>query len=560
METRRLILFGMLAFVIMSLWQRWQHDYPNADTSATLSQQQLNTQNNLLPQEPLESGKAVPVQHIVSSSRTEKPTLVHVKTDVLDIDIDLLRGDVVQASLLQYPVSIDEKNKPFTLLSSTPNARYVAKSNVLTKNNTGLIEIPLHYTSKQQQYTLAEHNNMLDVILQARDSDGLAVKKTFTFKRGSYLIETQFDLDNQSNSDWKGYITMQILQSSPQEDKSSLFHIGTYTGASYGNPPKSNYNKVSFSDITKTNLNQPVNGGWIAMQQHYFLSAWIPDSKEKNVFYTRHAEDDYLIGYVSQPIVLLPKQTQSSKAALYLGPEDTNSLQLIAPGLDLTVDYGILWFLSSFLFSLMTWIYQVVGNWGWSIVLVTILIKLIFYRLSAKSYRSMASMKKLQPKLLALRERLGDDKAKLSQATMALYREEKVNPLGGCLPILVQIPVFIALYWVLLESVALRQAPFILWIHDLTSADPYHVLPVIMGLTMLIQQRLNPAPPDPMQAKMMMFLPILFTALFWSFPAGLVLYWTVNNGLSILQQWYITRQYGDNAPLQVELKDKKTKK
>ena len=233
---------------------------------------------------------------------------------------------------------------------------------------------------------------------------------------------------------------------------------------------------------------------------------------------------------------------------MYLGPEITDVLKSIAPGLDLTVDYGWLWFLSSLLFSLMKSIYSFVGNWGLSIILVTLLIKLAFFRLSATSYKSMASMRKLQPKLLALRERYGDDKAKISQATMELYKQEKVNPLGGCLPIVIQIPVFIALYWVLLESVQLRQAPFVFWIHDLAMPDPYHILPVIMGMTMLIQQKLNPAPPDPMQAKVMMFLPIVFTGLFWNFPSGLVLYWIVNNSLSILQQWYITRKYSDNKP------------
>ena len=249
---------------------------------------------------------------------------------------------------------------------------------------------------------------------------------------------------------------------------------------------------------------------------------------------------------MGQAINLKPGEQQSVGSQLYLGPETADILKAIAPGLDLTIDYGWLWFISSLLFSLMSMIYHLVGNWGWSIVLVTCLIKLAFYRLSATSYRSMAGMRQLQPKLQALREKFGDDKAKMSQATMEMYKQEKVNPLSGCLPMIVQIPVFIALYWVLVESVELRQAPFIFWIKDLASPDPWHVLPLIMGATMFIQQRLNPAPPDPMQAKLMMFLPVLFTGLFWNFPAGLVLYWTVNNTLTILQQWYITRKYTSN--------------
>jgi len=296
--------------------------------------------------------------------------------------------------------------------------------------------------------------------------------------------------------------------------------------------------------MSKANLQVDATGGWIAMQEHYFLTAWIPKADVKNVFYTRSMNNDYTIGAVSLPIQLNPGQNTTLGAKLYIGPEDTKTLAGLAPGLDMTVDYGFFWFVSDPLFKIMSAINQVLGNWGWTIVLMTLLIKAIFYRLSARSYRSMAGMRKLQPKLLALKERYGDDKAKLSQATMELYRQEKVNPLGGCLPILVQIPVFIGLYWVLLESVELRQAPFIFWIRDLSVMDPYHVLPLIMGGTMFVQQKLNPAPPDPVQAKLMMFLPLLFTALFWSFPAGLVLYWIVNNTLSILQQWYITRKYG----------------
>jgi YidC/Oxa1 family membrane protein insertase len=373
----------------------------------------------------------------------------------------------------------------------------------------------------------------------------LVVKKEFVFTKGRYLIEVNYNIVNNSDVEFKGYLNTQLLRSSPTEDKSSVFHVGSYTGASYSNPGVHRFQKVSFSDMTKTNLDADAKGGWIAMQQHYFLSAWIPDSTSDNKFYTRALNNDYTIGAVSQALTIKPSEQKLIGSKLYIGPEITSELKEIAPALDLTVDYGILWFLSSFLFLLMKGIYNFVGNWGWSIVLVTVFIKLAFYRLSATSYKSMAGMRKLQPKLQALRERYGDDKAKISQATMELYKQEKVNPLGGCLPIVIQIPVFIALYWVLLESVELRQAPFIFWIRDLASADPYHVLPLIMGGTMFIQQKLNPAPPDPMQAKVMMALPILFTGLFWNFPSGLVLYWIVNNTLSIVQQWYITRKFSD---------------
>lgn len=550
METRRIILLAALSFIVISLWHAWEHDYPTLPTQQ-LTEAANQPSQNLLPALPDTQGATVPLAATSAVEASPLPSqsfpnrIIHVKTDVLALDIDLSRGDIVQAALLKYPVSVEEKNQPFVLLYDKPGEQYIAKSSLLEKEAAGLKDIVFNYESNGNNYELSGQE--LQVTLTGQTADGLTVRKVFHFTKGSYLIQVHYDIVNNSPNLWKGYLNTQLLRSSPKEDKSSLFHIGTYTGASYSNPPNNRYKKLSFSDISKNNFTQDANGGWIAMQQHYFLSAWVPPAQSQNTLYTRHANNDYVIGSVSQAIQLQPQQSQKVSSRLYLGPETASTLKEIAPGLDLTVDYGWLWFLSSLLFSLMKAIYQLVGNWGWAIVLVTVLIKLAFYRLSAKSYRSMAGMRKLQPKLQALRDRYGDDKAKLSQATMELYRQEKINPLGGCLPILVQIPVFIALYWVLLESVELRQAPFIFWIKDLAAADPYHILPVIMGITMFIQQRLNPAPPDPMQAKIMMFLPVLFTGLFWNFPAGLVLYWIINNTLSILQQWYITKKYGDEA-------------
>ena len=287
-------------------------------------------------------------------------------------------------------------------------------------------------------------------------------------------------------------------------------------------------------------------GGWAAMQQHYFLSAWIPEQNQENLFYTHtQGSDLYTVGIRGPDVKVAPGTQTITQAKLYVGPELTEQLKQLAPHLDMTVDYGWLWFISDILYWLLAKMYLLMGNWGFAIIAVTVLIKLLFYPLSAASYRSMSKMRALQPKIAMLRERYGDDRQKLTQETMALYRRDKINPFGGCLPILVQIPIFIALYWVLVESVQLRQAPFIFWIHDLSVKDPYFILPILMGITMVIQQRMNPAPPDPTQAKVMMMLPIVFTLLFMNFPAGLVLYWVVNNGLSILQQWYIMRQYSD---------------
>ncbi|MDI9817992.1 MULTISPECIES: membrane protein insertase YidC [unclassified Legionella] len=554
MDIRRVILYAALALIVYSLWMTWQQDYPPPAPRQTISEPAAAIQTkdgSLLPDMAKGQMKEPAEQPAISKNEeaVKRPSkAIQVTTDVLNLTIDLLHGDIVGAQLLDYPVSVEQKDRPITLLQDQNNERYVANSSLFVTSNQTIKNVDFNFSSEQSSYELTADKDDLIVGLEGRTADGLAVRKEFHFVRGSYLIQVKYILDNEGENAWKGYMNTQLLRSSPKEDKSSIFHIGSYTGASYSSPGVHRYQKVPFSAMTKANLDVNSQGGWIAMQQHYFLSAWVPDSDSRNVFYTRAVGEDYTIGAVSQPITVEPGAQKKISSKLYVGPEITSVLKGIAPGLDLTVDYGWLWFLSSFLFMLMKAIYSVVGNWGWAIVLVTVLIKLAFYRLSATSYKSMAGMRKLQPKLQALRERYGDDKAKMSQATMELYRQEKVNPLGGCLPILIQIPVFIALYWVLLESVELRQAPFIFWIKDLAAADPYHVLPIIMGGTMLIQQKLNPAPPDPMQAKIMMFLPLLFTALFWNFPSGLVLYWIVNNTLSILQQWYITRKYSDDKP------------
>lgn len=553
MDIRRVILYMALALVSLSLWNSWQTDYPPKPAEHTINQQ--NAGQPLLPQmtsASTDSDSAL-INPGATQTTRQSASLVQVKTDVLDVAIDLQQGDVVSGNLLDYPLSVDEKNKPFSLLKDQADERYVANSSLLIANGQTVTPLNVEYTTERSTYELAPEQKQLVVTLKGTRDDGLAVSKEFIFTKGSYLIDVNYKIVNKGTREWTGYMNTQLLRSSPKEDKGSMFQVGSYTGASYSEPGKHRYQKISFGDMSKANLDVDSKGGWIAMQQHYFLTAWVPDANSTNKFYTRAVNKDYTIGAVSQPIVLQPEEQKTVSAQLYVGPEITSVLKDIAPSLDLTVDYGILWFVSSLLFSLMKAIYNVVGNWGWSIVLVTVLIKLAFYRLSATSYKSMAGMRKLQPKLQALRERYGDDKAKISQATMELYKQEKVNPLGGCLPIIIQIPVFIALYWVLLESVELRQAPFIFWIKDLAAADPYHVLPLIMGATMLIQQKLNPAPPDPMQAKVMMFLPVLFTGLFWNFPSGLVLYWIVNNTLSILQQWYITRKYSDEKPTKKKL-------
>jgi len=540
MEIRRVVLGALLAFAGYALWHAWSEDYPKTEVHYHPSVPGAHTQKSkgLLPN--LSSSAHGEPSSVPISEASHKRT-ISVKTDLLDLKIGLDEGDVTYAALLDYSNAMDDST-PFVLLSDDGRQRYIAKSQLLTQRSGQVQALDIIYDASAETFSLDSEQNELQVVLNGRTQDGVSVSKVYTFKRGSYLIDVTYKIQNQSENLWKGYFNTQLVRTLPKEDKSTPFHIGSYTGASYSNPGHHRYQKLSFKDMLKKPLDVSVDGGWLAMQQHYFLSAWIPPSDVSTKFYSSVSGGDYAIGSVTNPIELKPQEAAASSSELYLGPEVAETLKSIAPGLDLTIDYGWLWFISSMLFSVMKFIYNFIGNWGWAIVLVTVFIKLMFYRLSAKSYQSMANMRQLQPKLQALRDRYGDDKAKISQETMALYREEKVNPLSGCLPLIIQIPVFIALYWVLVESVELRQAPFVFWIKDLALPDPYHVLPLIMGGTMFVQQKLNPAPPDPMQAKLMMFLPVLFTALFWNFPSGLVLYWTVNNSLTILQQWYITRK------------------
>ena len=338
----------------------------------------------------------------------------------------------------------------------------------------------------------------------------------------------------------------------------------SYTGVSYSTP-QIPYEKLKLKTIASDGFKKNIKDGWIAMQQPYFLTAWIPE-RNKSFHYYAHTSTPtqgdlshliYTMGYVSPEVTVAPHATSTQKARIFIGPEVSSRLKQAAPGLKYTIDYGWLAPISIFLFWIMMKIDFVVGNWGWTIILVTLLIKLVLYYPSALSYRSMARMRSVAPRLKALKERYGDDKQAISKATMEIYKEEKVNPVGGCLPMLVQVPIFFALYYVLLESVQLRQAPFIFWIHDLSAKDPYYILPVLMGISMFVQQRLNPAPPDPTQAKVMMFMPLIFTVVFLNFPVGLVLYWLTNNCVSILQQWYIMKTFDAKAD---ERKRKKKKK
>lgn len=549
MELTRVLLICLLFLFGFLLWNAWQNDYPTHPQVT-------------LPVEPAGS-HFQPVSVIQTATTPTKTTipavatkalqqgqrLVQVRTDVLDITIDTLGGNIVQTKLLKYPQQL-HSTEPYVLLSDDPSKLYVAQSGLVSNQGPDKIQGQALYTTSQSNYTLAPDQNQLTVNLKWKNNAGVTVTKQFIFQRNAYVIGVNYQIDNRSTAPWNGQFYAQLERKKVPPPEHSFFGINPYIGGAISTPDKP-YQKISFDRMAEQNLNLPTTGGWVAYLEHYFLSAWIPNNLQPLTYYTHTNDGLYTLGMLSQLFAVDAGKQANMGAKLYTGPESTEQLQAVAPHLDLTIDYGILWFISTALFWLLKKIYDVVGNWGWSIVLVTVLIKLAFYHLSAKSYRSMAAMRTLQPKLLALKERYGDDRQKLTQATMELYKAEKVNPLGGCLPVIVQIPVFIALYWVLLESVELRQASF-LWIHDLGQHDPYYILPIVMGLTMYIQQKLNPPPPDPMQAKMMQFLPIFFTFLFLNFPAGLVVYWVVNNTLSILQQWYITRS--------VELANERKKK
>ena len=555
METQRLLLVVALGLILFMIWDAWEkYQNPPPPTTQTIAgEAKPSAAAGEVPSAEVPEGgpaatrskaAAVPDQRIGVLQYGDR---IEVKTDVYHAVIDSFGGDLRIVDLLQYPVSLDEPDKPFRLMNDTLPQLFVAQSGFAKRRPTAdgsLVTAPNHttrYRVQQTRYVLPDGQEALDVTLDWTSPEGVRFVKSYTFRRGEYLIEVRHRIENPTARIWRGNYYQQ-LQKSGETVKMGIGSTYTYTGGVlYDNEDK--YQKISFDDMREEPLNKTVKGGWAAMIQHYFLGAWIPPQDARLNYYTLAlAQERFVLGMkMVDETVVAPGKSQELVDRLFVGPKLQHVLEKIAPGLELTVDYGILTIIAKPIFWLLEFIHRFVGNWGWSIILLTILIKLAFYKLSEKSYKSMAQMRKLQPKLAALKERYGDDKQKLQQAMMEMYKKEKINPLGGCLPILVQIPVFIALYWVLLESVELRQAPWILWIRDLSTRDPYFVLPILMGITMFIQQKLNPAPVDPIQAKVMTFLPIVFTFFFLFFPSGLVLYWVVNNTLSIAQQWYITR-------------------
>ncbi|MEO6023633.1 MAG: membrane protein insertase YidC [Burkholderiales bacterium] len=537
METQRLVALFVFFFSGFLLWNAWQKQH--MPVTPVISQPAGDATTTV----PSQAGTAptanpTAITAMPADTKIEHGERIRINTDFLTAEIDTVGGDLRRIQLAKH-LAAEDKSGPMTLFTDSGPQIYVAQSGLL---GNGLPTHNSRYKSDALLYKLEDGKDLLTFKLSTEAADGSIITKQYTFHRGSYLIDLSYAIENKSTAAIKPDAYFQFLKFG-EIASASPFGINTFSGPAVYTEQKK-FQKITFADIDKGKLDFPQksNNGWLAMLQHYFVAAWLPKNGVEREFFTKKVADKLYASGVIVPIgEIAPGATGSVAVPLYVGPQEVEKLAKLAPGLDLSIDYGWLTVIASPLFKVLSFIHGWVGNWGIAIILLTCLIKLIFFPLSAASYKSMAKMKVLGPKLQKLKEQYGDDKQKLNQAMMELYKTEKVNPLGGCLPIVIQIPVFISLYWVLLAAVELRHAPFFGWIKDLSAADPFYVLPIIMGATMLLQTKLNPTPPDPIQAKVMMFMPIVFSFMFLWFPSGLVLYWTVNNLLSIWQQWQINR-------------------
>ena len=561
MDIQRIVLFAGLAIVSYLMVLAWNEDYHQPPETAQVAESQPsqtagnmgNSDNMVLPEDSSaqvdgdgefttpETGQAV-----ISSTETTTAVsdqFITVRTDVYDLQIDRVSGNLVKARLLDYDDTLNSE-KPLTLLNNTQNRLYVLESGLIgrdgpdsRKNGSAPV-----YSADAASYELVEGDNQLQVDLTYTSDNGVQITKRYEFERNSYEIGVKYLVENQSSEQWQANFTGKIVRNqSPDPTSQTSMGIQAFLGLVISSP-EDPYEKFDFGDLQENQINQSVTNGWLAFLQHYFLSAWVPERDIPAQYQTTRRGPNYVMGFVYPATSVAPGETAEIGARAYVGPKIIERLEGMAPNLDRTVDFGWLFFISLPLFIILDWFHSLVGNWGVSIILLTVLVKAVFFHLSATSYKSMAKMRAVAPQLTRLKELYGDDRQRMSQEMMALYKREKINPLGGCLPILVQMPVFISLYWVLFESVQLRHAPFMLWIQDLSVMDPYFILPILMGASMFLQMSLNPTPPDPMQAKIMKMMPLIFTVFFLWFPAGLVLYWLVNNILSIAQQWYITRK------------------
>ncbi len=556
MDIKRYLLLAasaVLAVMLLSEWTSFKSEravnIPRDRIADVNTPTQISNDTNLpLSMEDQVLGEDIPSVSVISSDNpvTVADTVQHhirVTTDTLELVIDLHGGDIIELALRKFPEAIVSPDIPFVFLEQNATRTYVAQSGLVGPDgidNDGRAR----YQAIATEFSQTPGQTLQVDLSWIGDGSGVRVSKQFTFTPDSYLVGINYQVDNNSQFAWQAVPFAQLKRdnSAPPNADSSGFGLQPFLGAALTQPDE-RFTKFTFEDIAEEPFKKTLPGGWIALMQHYFVSAWIPDPEQSHNYSTRQTSSGFnIVGFTSPAVTVNPGESAQFGANIYAGPKDQYSLAEISPHLDLTVDYGWLWWIAQPLFWLLTQIQSVVVNWGFAIILLTVLVKAAFFRLSAASYRSMAKMRKAQPKMQSIREQYSDDKQKQSQAMMALYKKEKINPMGGCLPILIQMPVFIALYWVLMESVELRQAPFALWINDLSVMDPYFVLPLLMGASMFFMQKLNPPPPDPMQAKIMQWLPVMFTFFFLWFPAGLVLYWVCNNLLSMTQQWIITRR------------------
>lgn len=556
MESQRNFIIIGLAVVSYFLFVAWQQDYAPVQQPQVAQQQEIAQQTDVddfpdevstySPEEQGNNSEQLP-QDVEKESTVEATTsqLIDVETDVLKIQIDPRGGDIVLGQLKKYPEVQANPDVPLTIFRNSNGRTYTAMSGLVGKGMPESVKPRALFSSEQSTYVLSESDDSLSVTLSWTNEQGLTIQKIITFTRASYSIGVRYRIQNTTAEKISATFFGQLKRDQLPNEETSGGGLGirAYLGTAYSTKEQ-RYETYNFDDMNEANLNVTTEGGWIAYLQHYFISAWIPDQQKVNKISTLTPDGLGIIRIMSPRVTVQPGEILETGGQLYVGPKIQEELELIADGLDLTVDYGWLWWIGLPLFGLLNWFNSIIGSWGLAIIMVTITVKTVFYPLSNAQYRSFAKMRTIQPKITALKERIGDDRQKMSQAMMELYKKEKVNPLGGCLPLLVQMPVFIALYWVLLETVELRHAEFYFWIHDLSAKDPYFILPLLMGASMFLMQKMQPtaATMDPMQQKIMQFMPVIMTVFFLFFPSGLVLYWLVNNLLSIAQQLYVTRK------------------
>jgi YidC/Oxa1 family membrane protein insertase len=542
MDTQRLILFFIFSFSLLLLWDAWDKQSRPKPVPAPATQTMPAVPTPVKPAAAPGAGAAQSASVPAAAPAARGETL-RVQTDLLIAEIDTLGGTLSKVKLLKHKHA-DDQSKNLVLLG--PEHHYFAQSGLTGESGPNHRSL---WKARPGAHELAAGTSKLEVRLSAEGAGGVAVEKVFVFTRDSYIVDVTLEISNKGAAPISPYAYFQLTHDGKFESGGSSiaqsFGAQSYAGfAEYTEAQK--FQKIHFSDLDKgkSEYLRRAEDGWIAFVQHYFVAAWLPAVKAAREFVVERRQDGIYVGRVvlSGPEIA-PGASARIGAPLYVGPQEQYRLKAAAPGFDLVVDYGWLTIIAWPLFWLLEKFHALSGNWGVAIILLTILIKVLFFPLSAASYKSMAKMKLITPRLTKLREMYGNDRARMNQAMMELYKTEKINPLGGCFPILVQIPVFIALYWVLLAAIELRHAPFILWIKDLSALDPYYVLPILMTLTMVVQTKLNPVPPDPVQAQVMKYMPYVFSVFFFFFPAGLVLYWLVNNILSILQQWQIQRMF-----------------